>query len=261
MLAQLPALPKPLLLGAGAVCLLVGAVLILWGRSRGRVILALLMAGGGAACGPMLVQWLPFRSVWPVSLAAAAFAGALGFALARVIWGALLGAGGAIAALVALAVLTTGLEGPTWDYEQTGDWWIVCANTGEYLWLWLWALWCHRPAAVVACAGVPGAIGLVLGMFFPKAIVIIASSILGAAKVVAGSALLVWAIQGEWVAAWAKHLYLPGAGVGALALLGGIIQTRAHLRAVPKTISEAGLSERSGDGPPSRGEDDAGDGA
>lgn len=259
MFAQIPTLPKPLLLGAGAVCLFVGVVLILWGRSRGRIMLALLLAAGGAACGPMIVRWLPFGSVWPVSLAAAAFAGALGFALARMVWAVLLGGAGAIAALVALAVLTTGLEKPGWGYEQTEDWWVLCANMGDHLWLWLWALWCHSPVAVVACAGVPAAIGLALGMFFPKAMVIVASSVLGAAKMVAGSALLVWAIQGEWAAAWAKHLYLPAAVVGALAILGGIVQTRAHFRAVPKTIAEADLNERSGDRPPTRGGDGAGD--
>ena len=259
MFAQIPTLPKPLLLGAGAVCLLVGVVLILWGRSHGRIMLALLMAGGGAACGPMITQWLPFGSVWPVSLAAAAFAGALGFALATIVWAILLGGGGAIAALIALAILTTGLEKPVWGYEQTEDWWVSCANMGDYLRSWLWALWCHSPAAVAACAGVPAAIGLGVGMFFPKAIVIVASSVLGAAKMVAGSALLVWAIQGEWAAAWAKHLYIPAAVVGVLALLGGIFQTRAHLRAVPKTIAEADLNGRSGDKPPTRGGDGAGD--
>ena len=259
MFAQIPTLPKPLLLGAGAACLFVGVVLILWGRSRGRIMLALLLAGGGAACGPIIVRWLPFGSVWPVSLAAAAFAGALGFALARMVWAILLGGGGAIAALVALAVLTTDLEKPGWGYEQTEDWWVLCANMGDYLRLWLWALWCHSPAAVVACAGVPAAIGLGLGMFFPKAIVIVASSVLGAAKMVAGSALLVWAIRDEWAAAWAEHLYLPAAVAGALALLGGLVQTRAHFRAVPKTIAEADLSERSGEKPPARGGDDARD--
>lgn len=264
MLAQIPSPPTPstaLLLSAGVMCLFVGLVLALWGRSRGRIMLALLLAAGGAACGPLIVRWLPFGAVWPVSVAAAAFAGVLGFLLAKMVWAILLGAGGAIAALVVLAALTAGSLGekPVWEYEQAEHWWGWCAHTADYMLSWLPALWQHSPAAVAGCAAVPAVIGVALGMFFPQAMVILASSLLGATKMVAGAMLLVWAMRDEWAAAWAQNLYLPAAVGAVAAVLGGIVQTQAHVRAIPKTIAEARLTERPDEKLASRAREDAKD--
>lgn len=234
MFAQIPPPPTPansLLLLAGAMCLVFAAVALLWGRSKGRILMGLVVAAVGAASSPLIARLLGLGTLWPVTLSAAVTGGIMGFLLARLLWAAALGLAVSVAALYAYAALNIdAVEPPAWHGVDAG-WPEWSAGVGQYLLEWLAVLWQHSPAYLAACAGAPVVAAAVLGMLLPRVMTAVASSIFGAAGAVAGAGLLVWALRDDWAAAWAYRIHLPAGAVGVLAMGGLVYQTRAHFKA------------------------------
>jgi len=257
---QIPIPPPPmpltsLLASAAGVGVFVGSVLMLWGRSVGRVLLALVVAAAGALSAPHLSRFLNVRAAWAITLGAAAIAGVIGFLLARVLWAVLLGGFCAAAGLAVLCILSApGIaEKPEWIAAEGADLATWCREGCDYAWRWTGALWQHNRTGVVACTGVPVVIAGVLVIFWPKGLVILASSVLGAAGAVFGTGLGVWAFQPAWAAGWIQRYYIPPAAAGVLALTGLIVQIRSHvLEASRRREAKAEAAEPQPIGPPGK---------
>ncbi len=256
MLAQIPPpeLDTVVLLGAGAVCVIFAAAALLWGRTKGRLLMAVLLIGAGAACTPLIVKILPLKTTWVIALCAGFTGGVIGFALARVLWAVALGATLAIVAVSIFAVVNAGAVAntPAWRGE-TGDIQLWASGAWRYVRDWMSSLWGLNQLAVAACAAGPIVLAVVGWALLPRATVIVASSVLGAVALVGGAALFVWAGSAEWAARWIQQFQLTGAAAGVFALGGVIVQTRGHIKDRPRE-SEEGESQGASD---SRGRDKA----
>jgi len=229
----LPPAPSPYLLAVLAgLCILGGAVLLLWGRSNGRVLLTFIAAGVGAACAQPIVHHTAYKNVWVVGLAGALTAGLVVFVLARLIWAALLGALLAAASLAVTGWVSPGAVAvpPAWADSPTAYFSTWCLSLVGYGGRWLRCMGQESALALMLAGGVPALIGIGLGLFWPEAMLILVTSLLGAAALVTGVALGVWAGAPQWLVGWGTHMYIPAAAAGLLALIGLAVQTRAALR-------------------------------
>lgn len=243
MLADIPPPPAPpqqVLLGAAVACMATGLLLVLWGRSVGRILLPLAAAAGAAAVSVLAAPHIPYGNVWVIGLAAAGTAGFLVFVLIRVVWSLALGVLVAAALLALLARLCPGLtaDPPAWQDSELGGTagWLV--SFGNYLCGWIWSLWRGDAAAVALCGAVPVLAAVALGIFLPRAATIMGSSLLGAVGLVGGVGLIWWARSPGWLDAWTRQAWLPVAAVGLLALTGLILQSRTELQKAAQARSE-----------------------
>ena len=236
MLAEIPPPPPHnTVLMAAAACVLVGVALLLWGRSLGRVLLTMIAGGTAAACARLIALYSPAEvisnNIWVIGLGAALIVGFLAYVLSRLIWAVALGVLLGAAALGVVAWLNAGaiVDKPVWDDHQLAGFagWCVCLS--DYLSRWALSLWEHNAtiATVAGCGPLLAAIAV--GIFLPRTAVILTSSFIGAASVVGGVALSVWARQPAWMTAWFKHAYIPIAAAGVLAVVGLFIQTGGEL--------------------------------
>lgn len=192
-----PIPPAPALLAGGLLCLAVGVMLVVRGRANGKLILALLAAAAAAAAAPAIVRLVPaLRSVALVAAAAAVTAGLMGFVLGRLLWGLMLGAILATAALAVAAWIgaVAIAEQPAFGQGQIdsiGGW---CGQLMLHLGNWALAMWHYNHAAVAAAAGL-ATFAVVAGFLLPRITLIVASSFVGAAAMSAGATMLLWAMN------------------------------------------------------------------
>lgn len=242
-----PAPPQHMLIGVAVACSLAGALLLLWARSLGTMLLVMIVAGVAATVSLLAVPHIAYTKVWLVGLAAAGVGGFIAFVCARLIWTLALGALLAAAALGTLGWLSAPAMAdlPAWQNDQPatlGGW---CVLLTDYLFRWLRRLWQHNATAFALAGGVPLLAVAAVGVFLPKVTEIITSSLLAAAGLVGGAGLFVWAGRPEWLSAWVRHIRVPVMAAGLLALIGAGIQARTELgRAAAarprKTNREAG---------------------
>jgi hypothetical protein len=255
MPAGIPAPPLPAtsaLWGAGLGAILIGLVLLLSGRKSGKVILALALAGVAAACGPLVAQHISYQNVIVVSVVSAALGGLVCYFLAPVLWTLILGAALGVAGLVTFALLNDGgaAQPAAWPDRPAGDLaaWTLCL--GEYLLSWLNGLWGYNPLAVALVVGAPVGIGLAVGAFYPQAMYVLVTSLLGGLLAVAGAGACAWGTRPEWAAQWTANLHLPAAAAGGLALFGLILQGRTVMQERAKKKPK---KEPSAEGKPKKG--------
>jgi hypothetical protein len=238
MLANIPPPPaQNAALMTAAACVFIGVGLVLWGRSLGRILLAVVAAGIAAACSPVIALHMSYENIWIVGVAAAALAGGLAFVLARLIWAVALGAALSTLALGVFASLAAAKVAykPLWeDYQLvTFGGWCVCL--ADYLGRWVRTLWAHNATITALAAAVPVFAALAIWAALPKTTVIVTSSLIGAAGVIGGVALSVWSRRPEWMVVWAKHAYVPVAAAGMLAAVGLFVQARTELQIAAET--------------------------
>jgi hypothetical protein len=238
-----PPMPSmALVVVTGAGCLLIGAVLNLWGRKAGRPLLALVVAAGAAASSCLVVKHFPLKNVWVVGAALALAGGLLAFLLGRLLWALTLGVVLAIVALGVVAHFGAGaMEGkPAWSESEFATFGAWCLAAADYLLAWLGALWRHMPVSVALAGLAPVVVCIAVELLLPSSILILASSAFGAAGVVVGAGLLVLACRADWARAWVDRMYIPAVVAAVLTLIGAAYQARTQLRGRPGEEEQEG---------------------
>ncbi len=241
---SLPPMPsQAAVAGVASVCLIVGALLNLRGRTLARIVLPLIGAALGAAAAPWIVRHIPFKNVWVVGTVAALTMGVVVFIISRPFWAILLGAGLGIAGLVILVRTGAPLEGaPSWPAEAPADFAAWCAAAGGWLAGWVKALFRERLAAAVLVTGLPLVAVTVLELFIRRSVQMVSTAIVGAMLVVGGALGLAWGAKVEWVEAVLDRPIIPLIAVGVLAALGMALQiigeSRARVRAAEEEEEE-----------------------
>ena len=186
--------PTWMLLGLGGVVL--GVVLLMFGRLLWRVISALCLGAAGVMAGGPVAARFNLPPLWP-TVGGGVLGVLLGIGLARLFWGVLL----AVILVKATALeLLIGLGGPQAANTPAGftgaglglyDWGVQAANTG-----WQWILWMHtaQPAWTIGATAAAGLLGLTVGLLWGLLTRIVATSVLGAAGCV-GGACAHWSAQ------------------------------------------------------------------
>jgi Na+/proline symporter len=121
-------------------------------------------------------------------------------------------------------------QAPQWNPQPPVVWTAWLADGWAFLRDWGLTLWRLTRTTLVLVGGTPLLWGLVLGLFWPRAACIVASSVLGAAAVVSGAGLLVWAYRPDWAQEWALRFHLPLAAGAVLAAVGLSLQARWQAR-------------------------------
>lgn len=247
LIIQPPPLPELSALGAvaaSAAGILLSVMLVLWGRTVGKIILTLLAAAGGTAGGAAVAEHFAFN-IWAGRCAGAFAGGIIGYLLCALIWAVVV----SLAALAGAAVL---LIFSTWRemQQQIQDFQPAAPvegtpylqALGQYLgqaWQYARTLlepaWRNHSYMVIALCGALWLIPLLVGLLRPRLMSIFASSLLGAVTMVAICAgLIAWIWPGfplKDAAAWYLAL-----GASLVAFVWGITwQYRGAFRAEQKS--------------------------
>lgn len=226
-------------IGIGAL----GLAILLWGRHLHRALLVLIAFPMGMGLGAILADKIQLN-VWLGVLAVAISLTILVIVLARVVWALLAGlwlagiAAGVAGALALGAVAAT--TQPGWN-----------PNTQALA----QAAWNAGSLAIVGAAVGAGVAGLILGLFLPRATVIVVTSMIGASLL--SDAVLTLTSMGAPAfldRMLANPWLLTGIGAGVL-LLGVIYQSIGEVRA-KRALASAGQDDAPADirqPPPRRG--------
>lgn len=224
----IPLPPRPefgeaaMMYAAAGGAILVGSVVLLWGRHLHR---ALLMAIGAGA-GFLLAEPLALQLGTGLHLTAAAAmltSAIVALVLARLIWPLL-----AVAIYVGIATLMLkGHYGPIpWPDTPTLPDWLLALQAVAIPDASVWQEHLRQTLLVLAPAAI---FILVLGLLLGRIMVILMTSLVGALTVTGGIALAVLQRKPElWPADW-NALLIPAAIAGGLAALGLIGQVRGLL--------------------------------
>lgn len=227
-----PGLSWPVLPAIAAASIVVGAVLLLWGRRVDRCLLAVVGAGAAVALAGPLARWagIPLPAV---RISSAVTLAILCFILTRLAW-ALLAAG--TSALVAVwlicgHVLAGSTEGgPTFAAD-------VADGQGYYLALGHFTLaciefaWDRAPVLLAIAGGLAAAAPLLICLVRPRLGRIFMTSLIGACGVVAGTAAVVALSDPTWAPAVRRSWLAMSVVAGALTVLGLLYQYRGALAA------------------------------
>ncbi len=235
MLANVPPPPAPSSVALTAVavgCLLVSAALLLWGRSAGRGLLALMVAAVAAAASQLLTPYFSETRAWIIGTAGGVTGFFVGLLLARVIWAVILAALVSAAGLVVVGFMLAGAvaQPPAWGEGELVTLAAWSVHFLGYLSSWVWALLQHNWLAVAAGGGAPLVAAVAAGVFLPRTVTVLCSCLIGAAGIVSAVAMILWAYSPALLEGWGRQIYLPLIVAGALAVGGLYLQGRVELR-------------------------------
>jgi len=222
-----------------AIAVVLGAAMVVWGRLIGRPLVMIALGAGGIWLGPLageLVKtWAGFEIPKPITQLLAAFLLVVGgFLFERVVWALLLSA---------LAVLPTAYfvvakywpaipdsvrpaaTQPAADclaaYLSTGSiqyWQAIIVGYQNFVW------------PIAFSLGAAFIVPVAVGLFFPRFIRIMMTSLCGSLAVVVAVMLIIGsALPWAWEFIW-KHLYIPAAVVLVPAVMGIFMQYRVAMR-------------------------------
>ncbi len=233
----------------GGMLVVAGAALLAWGRHLGRFLIMI-----GAGLGGYFLAGLPNIHYLPqiaLQILLILVMLAFGFVFERIFWG---GIAAAFLGAIAVAVrtrLTIGPQDPGRSkhigeflvYLWTGPEHGSARELGKESWSGLQnafpTSWDALSAYPLASALVVALLILLVAVFRPKWIRIVMTSILGAAVVTAGLALVVCRLlPAYWPELWARIAWVL-AGAGVLAVLGMVAQFVCLARSRPEKTGEA----------------------
>jgi hypothetical protein len=204
--------------GLGGGLVLAGAALLAWGRHLGRVVTMI----GAAAAGYFLSSQMNIHYVPPFAMQMVFIFVmlAFGYVFERLIWGAL--AAILLACIAAAVQVRPVIDPPSFTTPLRID--EFASKMYEALLPAFPASWAGTGFS--ALLGALGVIALVftVALFRPKWIRIVMVSMVGAATVAAGLALVVCQLLPAWWSDLWTHLAYVLAGAGALALAAMVIQ-------------------------------------
>lgn len=212
--------------GGAALALVVGTVLLLWGRKISRLFMMLLGVTGGVLLADPLMERLPSMAQNPglFKLVCVVILAALGVVAAPAIWSLLAGVIGVVAACSALVVgylLHSDTPVTVEACESFEHWgrlmWEVARES--------WDKMCQQQGTEILLVILPsGLVPLMIGMWRRQLITILMTSLVGAVAIVGGVWLgLVQCAPKLWPRMW-NQFWLPIALVGLLFAVGVIFQ-------------------------------------
>lgn len=218
--------PSEVLYAAGAVSMAVGLVLLLWGHKVNRVVLAMIGAAAAAAAAPGISGLIGYANILVIAIAVAVFAGVATYFLSRILWTAILGT--LLAVIAVSTVLYLNVANlpvhPVWKGASAAfldNWaWILWGHVRD----WAGVLWEYNALAVGGSLLAPVAVGVVIGIFWPRAMVALATSLAGGAAIVFGAAVVAWGAGKQAVEGWINSAHVPGLVACGIALVGLVIQ-------------------------------------
>ncbi len=224
-------LTAPVAYLAGGAAVLVGLLMVLWGRKLGRAFMVVIGAGGGFLLAPLLIARLnvPENAVRFVAVFALAI---LALVAARLVWALLAGAGGLLIGAAGVCYRAGDLVlqhrpvefGPTDTFLQWLD------SLGRYLGQWVQGLSQVLPPALYVFVGACVAVTFLLVLVWPRMGGVLMTALTGAVLAVAGGLLVSGRLSAElWTKAWTAPL-VPAGVLGALALAGWIVQGRSEIK-------------------------------
>lgn len=223
-----PQVTAPVACALAVGCLLVGALILLWGRHLGRAFLC----GIGIAIGLVVAEPIARSFGWQlliVRLASTVTFALLALVLARVIWGVLAGlAFGIVAEMILLVRRMDQIaieQQPVFQQSQaTLSGWV--SAMGKFLLDGLVGLCEWNLLAVLAAVGSAAALPLVISLIRDRLGRIFMTSLAGATGVTSGIMIaLAQMRESLWSGLWARWYFLL-AGVIVLTAAGVIIQYR-----------------------------------
>jgi hypothetical protein len=234
---QFPPDVAPLIIyGSCAAAAVVALVLLLWGRTLGRVVLALAAAGVGVLMGAPVAGLLDApKMVMPCQVALGLTSCALALVLARVVW-ALVAAGIFEALATALIIwhyLGTMEKGaPDFKLPAGADAVAWLAALGKFSLDGFEAVREANFGTLMIITVPAGLLPLLISLIRPKGAAIFSSALLGGVLMTA--ALWLAAIQirpSLWPEDWWRFL-IPAGVAAVLAVIGWVYQTHGHLAAL-----------------------------
>lgn len=236
-----PLLTQVQLIGLAASAIVAGLLLLLWGYKLARIVIVLAGAGTGfAVAGPLSerigTRLDVTRGVMVFCLAT------VGLVTARFAWAA--AAAAVVAAVVTGVVLTSLAPAALCGPEAAGG--REVTDAGQ----WGWTYYDHVRSAVETHLGERAvlwslAVGAAAGVIFlvvaiwPRPAEVILTVLIGAVALLGGAVLLAVRFKPEmWDRAVEKPWYVLS-GLGALVLIGLIVQTRLSLRAARQRADTA----------------------
>ncbi len=244
------AAPGEWLVAAVAAPVLMGGVMLLWGRVLHRALLALIAAGAGLL---LAGQFAPRVSLSPfvAQLAAAITLGVLALVLARLVWAVLAGAHVAAVTGAVVAVWYLDVQLATTQPAAQPD---VIAGGRALAEELVRAVWAQHAMAMSTTIILAGLAGLIVAFVLPRATVICMTSLIGASlvSVGAGLAVMVWQ-PGLLTAPSPSSGYVAGGIGGGLLLVGILFQSVGEVRARRGKRGGGDESEGREGKPPGRG--------
>ena len=228
------------LLSLGAVLLAValGAAMLFWGRLVHRAVLAVIGVGAGLALGGWLAEKVNLHPMVGRLVLAATF-GILAVVVARVVWAVL--AGAVLASIAYGAVLGSGYNAPLTTQPAPGApptvrWSLKPPQLEQAAREALDTAMAGNADRAMAAAGAAALLALALGLFLPRATVVVLTSFVGASLVMGGVvlAMLLW-----FVVAAMEDSPLPLAIWAALWLAGLVVQAVGEIRCRRKEAKES----------------------
>ncbi len=220
-------LPSTTAWGLAGLLVILGALLLLWGRVLSRPFLSAL----GAAAGTLLAGALARQFGLPV--VAADVVAILGLAIlgavaARILWAL---AGGAFFGLLALGVLMSrtleslpATSQPAFDEKAAADiqgWLLACK---QFFSDGAGTLWANNSATVLWTICLGGGVPLVVLLLLPRLGKIFMTALIGAVGIVGGLMLAVSRLDGSaWPATWSGYVLQAG-GCGVLLIFSLVFQ-------------------------------------
>lgn len=212
-----------------ATCLVVGILLVVWGRLLGRGLLCLAGAAAGLAVGSALARHFGWHPTTP-RMVSVMVLGLTGLALARLIWALLAGSIAAVAAGIILLGRLPAQDVPAFDRSsETLAGWVNAAL--HLLTDGVSALWVWNPAVTAGVLGLAACLPLVAMLVFGRGGRILMTSVVGAAAVMAGPIIAASRLQAGVIAWIIQNWWLLPAVFGPLAAFGMVVQYRAEIRA------------------------------
>jgi len=226
-----PQVTAPVAAALSVGCLLVGALILIWGRHLGRAFLC----GSGVAAGLVIAERLARSFGWElliVRLVSAVVLAVLALASARMIWGLL---GGLVfGTLAEMILLTRVMDQLTVDqqpvfqpFDATLSGWF-CA-VGEFLLDGLTGLCQWNLLMVLATVGSAGGVPLAISLVRDRLGRIFMTSLTGSAGIIVGTTIVLGRVnESLWGGFWG-HWYLPVGAVGILTTMGIVFQYRGAI--------------------------------
>jgi len=233
--------------------LLLGALLLLWGRVLGRAYLGLC----GAAIGIGVGGWLlPRVSLHPGALLAAGAVtlGILCMILARFVWGLLAGMlfGAATFAFLAVHYSPKIPEKMRPAFTPPAEIVQAYQEAGQaFLVKWMEILWNQASVPLAGALFLSVGVPLLICLIRPRLGTIFMTSLIGAAKIVFAAILVVALLQRSWLPKVQRVWYVPGTVAGVLLVFGMVFQ---YARAF---AAEKAGKDREAEPPPKKGRSQA----
>jgi len=240
-----------------AACIILGAVLVLWGRLLGRAVMTFVGAGAGFLLAAPLTQRL--STPFSITLVAIVFTlSIMGLVTARALWALVAGSLGAGAGLIVLlcrggnmlsATTRPALDSALPPFKA----WVVASS--QYAWTSAEVLWKSGTPQVLVVVGCAALVPLVLAMVWPRAALIVLTSLVGAMVMASGLGLAAAGFGGDLWKAALSHWGVMSCVAGILTLIGVVFQCRGARAASRAKSEESPADQEKGKTKPARAAD------